>query len=365
MKRNFKNIYRQKIDVNVVCLFGALFILWMSSCSSSSSVEENLTVEKAIDTFSDLSPSDGAHFYVNNREQYPFLDTLYVSYVIPIVGECSFDTIKAVKNVVEKTPADSALLPSYSQERKKYLVQIDKEIKENAVLQKQAFVNCIIPAMQVEIDSLLEEDMDKVMDKYAGGFLNFRKLKFFFGTDSNDFAELWNENIDNDKYTKCVAKYIDTYLDSLAVMRNDYFVDVVNDGEFESNSRISQATMDLLLAKKCVRQVDEFTKNEIDDMAVSVFKDFIVPAALGASTGGIGTVAAWAYDAGNMCYDVKVSLDDIKSQKLEPEDVLKYACMENIGFQIRQAYLKYYTQRVFKNIDENSQKLYESIEEKL
>lgn len=192
MKRNFKNIYRQKIDVNVVCLFGALFILlWMNSCSSSSSpVEENLTVEQAIDTFSDLSPSDGAHFYVNNRGQYPFLDTLYVSYVIPIVGECSFDTIKAVKNVVEKTPADSALLPSYSQERKKYLVQIDKEIKENAVLQKQAFVNCIIPAMQVEIDSLLEEDMDKVMDKYAGGFLNFRKLKFFFGTDSNDFTSV-------------------------------------------------------------------------------------------------------------------------------------------------------------------------------
>lgn len=368
MKRYFVIFYKHKRytrNVAYYCL--TLFLmLEMCSCGSSSSpVEEKLTVEQAIDTFSDLSPTEGAHFYMDNREQYPFLDTLYVSYVIPIVGECCFDTIKMVKDVVGKTPADSALLPSYAKERKTYLAQIDKEIKENAVLQKQTFVNCIIPTMQVEIDSLLEEDMDKVIDKYAGGFLNIRKLKFFFGTDSKDFAELWNKNIDNEKYTKCVAKYIDTYLDSLAVMRNDYYVDIVNSGEFESDSRISQATMDLLLAKKCVRQVDEFTKNEIGDMSVSIFKDFVVPAVLGASTGGVGTMASWVYDAGNLCYDVKVSLDDIKSQKLEPEDVLKYACMENIGFQIRQAYLKYYTQRVFRNIDENSQKLYESIEEKL
>lgn len=358
---------KYKVIRNIVCFFLTfVLVLGMSSCGTTSSpVEEKLTVEQAIDSFSKLSPSEGARFYVDNRDQYPFLDTLYVSYVIPIVGECCFDTIKMVRDVVGKTPADSALLPSYAQTRKRYLTQIDKEIKENAVLQKQAFVNCIIPAMQVEIDSLLEEDMDKVIDKYAGGFLNFRKLKFFFGTDSKDFADLWNQNIDNDKYTNCVAKYIDTYLDSLAVMRNDYYKDVVNNGEFESDSRISQATMDLLLAKKCVKQVDEFTKNEIGDMSVSIIKDFIVPAVLGASTGGVGAVASWAYDAGNLGYDVKVTMDDIKSQKMEPEDVLKYACMENIGFQIRQAYLKFYTQRVFKNIDENSQKLYESIEEKL
>ena len=47
------------------------------------------------------------------------------------------------------------------------------------------------------------------------------------------------------------------------------------------------------------------------------------------------------------------------------EEVIKYACMENIGFQIRQAYLKYYTERVFRNIDENSDKLYNIISENL
>lgn len=60
-----------------------------------------------------------------------------------------------------------------------------------------------------------------------------------------------------------------------------------------------------------------------------------------------------------------MTVDDIKSQKLDSDDVVKYACMENIGFQIRQAYLKYYTERVFKNIDENSEKLYNAISKSL
>ena len=52
-------------------------------------------------------------------------------------------------------------------------------------------------------------------------------------------------------------------------------------------------------------------------------------------------------------------------RKIFINEVVKYACMENIGFQIRQAYLKYYTERVFRNIDENSDKLYNIISENL
>lgn len=43
--------------------------------------------------------------------------------------------------------------------------------------------------MEVEIDSLLEKDMDKVMSQYAGGFMNWRKLKFLFGTGSDNFEK--------------------------------------------------------------------------------------------------------------------------------------------------------------------------------
>lgn len=347
-----------------ITLFCLSFLIGLSSCSlSSSSKESNLTPEIAINQFAELSPTEGAQFFVNNRENFPFLDTLYVENIVPIVGQCSFDTIKAVKKWVEKTPADDALSPYYNETREDYLASLNQEIKENAISQKKAFVDYIVPAMQVEIDSLLEVDMSEVMSKYAGGFMNWRKLKYWFGTGSDDFEKIWNENIDNDKYTECVAKYINTYLDSLAEQRNNYYIDIVGKGEFESESRISQATMDLLLAKKCVREVKKFT--EKDEMTTSFLKDWVAPTILGAFTGGVATAVSWAYDAGNLLYDVNVTLDDIKSQKLDSEEVIKYACMENIGFQIRQAYLKYYTERVFKNIDENSDKLYKTISENL
>lgn len=343
----------------------AILILFGSCKSDVSQTGVKFGMKEAIDTLSALSPTQGAQFFVDNREQYPFLDTLYVENIIPIVSQCSFDTINAVIKDIHDTPASHALAPAYKEKRKKYLLQIKEEINENAILQKQAFVDCIIPAMQVEIDSLLEEDMTNVMSKYSGGFLNWRKLKFFFGTDSKDFAEIWKDNIDNEKYTKCVASYINTYMDSLAVFRDNYYKDIVADGDFKSDSEISQATMDLLLAKKCVREVKKFTQNEKDEMTVSFLKDWVAPTILGAFTGGVGTAVAWAYDAGNFAYDVKVTVDDIKAQKVESDDVVKYACMENIGFQIRQAYLKFYTERVFKNIDQNSEQLYKAISESL
>ncbi len=349
-----------------VALFCFSILIGLSSCSLNSSSEEPyLTPEIAINQLAELSPTEGAQFFVNNREQYPFLDTLYVDNIVPIVGQCSFDTINAVKKCVEKTPADDALSPYYNETREDYLAGLNQEIKENAISQEKAFVDYIVPAMQVEIDSLLEVDMSEVMSKYSGGFMNWRKLKFWFGTGSDDFEKIWNENIDNDKYTECVAKYINTYLDSLAVQRNNYYNDIIENGDFESETRISQATMDLLLAKKCVREVKKFTEKEKDEMTTSFLKDWVAPTILGAFSGGVGTVVSWAYDAGNFLYDVKVTLDDIKSQKLDSEEVIKYACMENIGFQIRQAYLKYYTERVFRNIDENSDKLYNIISENL
>lgn len=355
--------YRLIIKVALLCFS---ILIGLPSCSLNSSSEEPyLTPEIAINQLAELSPTEGAQFFVNNREQYPFLDTLYVDNIVPIVGQCSFDTINAVKKCVEKTPADDALSPYYNETREDYLAGLNQEIKENAISQKKAFVDYIVSAMQVEIDSLLEVDMSEVMSKYSGGFMNWRKLKFWFGTGSDDFEKIWNENIDNDKYTECVAKYINTYLDSLAVQRNNYYNDIIENGDFESETRISQATMDLLLAKKCVREVKKFTEKEKDEMTTSFLKDWVAPTILGAFSGGVGTVVSWAYDAGNFLYDVKVTLDDIKSQKLDSEEVIKYACMENIGFQIRQAYLKYYTERVFRNIDENSDKLYNIISENL
>lgn len=170
-------MYRSAIKT---IFFVFAILISFSSCNVSSSDEgPKLTPEDAINSLAELSPTAGAQFYVDNRNDFPFLDTLYVDNIVPIIGLCGFDTIKVVKERVENTPADDALEIYYKNTREDYLASINQEIKENAISQKKAFVDCIVPAMEVEIDSLLEKDMDKVMSQYAGGFMNWRKVKFF------------------------------------------------------------------------------------------------------------------------------------------------------------------------------------------
>lgn len=331
----------------------------LSSCGSSGS--GMLTAKEAMDKFEELSPTEGAQFLVDNRGEYPFLDTLYVDSIMPVVLQCDYYDIKNVLDIIGDSLAGENYAEDLQEVRNEYLEKIHDEIFASAELQKQTFIDCVLQSMQVEVDSMLNDDMDEVIDEYAGGFMNWRKLKFFFGTGSDNFVEHWNKHIDNAKYTECVAKHINTYLDSLADYRNHYYQDVVGDGEFESENRISQATMDLLLAKKCVKQVKQFTESEKNDITSDVLKDWVAPIVLGAVSGGASVV----YDVATFAYDMKVTLDDIKSQKIEPEDQLKYICMENIGFQVREAYLKYYTERVLKNIDANTESLYEKIKNNL
>ena len=81
-----------------VIFFYLSILIGLSSCNVSSLSEEpKLTPEDAINSLADLSPTEGAQFFVDNREQYPFLDTVYVEHIVPLIGKFSFDTIKAVK----------------------------------------------------------------------------------------------------------------------------------------------------------------------------------------------------------------------------------------------------------------------------
>lgn len=342
-----------------LCVIAAL-----TSCSGMFGTS-SLTAQEAMDKFEGLAPIEGAQYLVDHHEEYPFLDTLYVDSIMPVVLQCDYYDIKGVLDIIGDTLAGVSFAEGLQDVRQVYLEKIHDEVFATAELQKQTFIDCVLQSMQVEVDSMLNDDMDEVIDDYAGGIFNWKKLKFFFGTGSDDFVEHWNKHIDNDKYTECVAKYINTYLDSLADYRNRYYQDIVGGGEFESENRISQAAMDLLLAKKCVKQVKQFTESEKSDITADVLKDWVAPAILGAVTGGASTVVTGLYEVSTFAYDMKVTLDDIKAQKVEPEDQLKYICMENIGFQVREAYLKYYTERVLKNIDANTESLYEQIKKNL
>ena len=68
-------------------LIQILFIcLAYISCSS----EDIITRESAMASFKELSPKEGAIFYINNHKEYSFLDSIYRDSIMPAVLQCNY-----------------------------------------------------------------------------------------------------------------------------------------------------------------------------------------------------------------------------------------------------------------------------------
>lgn len=337
-----------------------------------------LTPDEAMAKFEELSPIEGAEFLVDNREDTPFLDTLYADYVMPVVLEMDYYTIKNVLRIVGDSLAGESFADDFLQIRYDYLEAIHDEVLEAAEIQKQTFVDCILQCMQVGLDSMLNDDIDQVIDDYAGGILNWRKLKFFAGAGVDDFKKHWGEHIDGHRYTAYLADFVDSYLAQLASCRNEYYHDIITREDFYyiktpfchwwfsrqvdvedflSRNDIEKIYMRFAPGGESIRRVEEFTKSEKSGMLTDAVKDVVAPAVLTAMTCGAYAWVVGAYEVGTLTYDISEAMNEIQS----PEDELKCVCMEDAGTQISESYLKKYVDLVNENIDVNARRLYEQI----
>ena len=63
-----------------------------------------LSREEALSRLQELSPEEGATFYVENRENNPILDTLYSDCVIPALMECDYFSLRNLTRILYDTP---------------------------------------------------------------------------------------------------------------------------------------------------------------------------------------------------------------------------------------------------------------------
>ena len=125
-------------------------------------------------------------------------------------------------------------------------------------MQKQLFETEIYPLMEIELDSMLNADITKIIDRYAGGFLNYRKLEFFIGKDSKKFEKLWKEYINPQSYNDHINKYIQTYMDSISEFQKQYFYDVTG-RKIEKELEINVPEISMNISSDILKQVDYFT----------------------------------------------------------------------------------------------------------
>ena len=326
------------------------------SCSS----EKMLTKPEAMERFRDLSPKEGADYYLENHEQYSFLDTLYQDSIMPAVLQCNYFDLDSVRDVLSDTPFKAYIDPVYHQRRELLLQQVEKEVEFNAIKQKKVFDKFYLPYLEMSIDSMIDEDVDKVMSKYAGGFLNFRKLAFFFGRGRNDFKQMFWEKFDTVRYQNKIREYIYSFYDSVKVQQDEY-CNSMTGSMFKCRMRVVTPPFRIGLTGSTLSYVKHYTSKQTSEMVGEAIKDYAVPLLLDVASGG----AALVYDIGNTAYDVNSMVKEIKNMKIDDDEMVKYICSHDLSYQIKNFYLGLWTSQVYKEVDRSNKELFNYIQKNL
>ncbi len=343
-----------KILISIV-LF-SLIVVFCSCNESSNRPTEQLTPKIALDSITKMSPENGAAFYKENRGRYNFLDQLYQDSIVPALKYCNYYELKQICHNLQNTPCHDLVLEFFQTAKEVYAESIRKEIKHNSELEKSIFKKTIIPSIEMGTDSLLNEDIEDVFNKYAGGFMNYRKLNFLFGRNKTDFKNMFWEKIDTAKYQTHIRAYIQAYLDTICSKQNAYCLQIINKN-FNHKMTMTDPMMRIGLTKSTLQHIQKYTSGQTDEILMEAVKDYVVPLALAGATGGVSTL----YDIGSTVYDVKVTIDDIKAQKIDPDDMVKYVCAHDLSYQIENFYIPQCEKRVNEMIDNANKELYEFI----
>lgn len=338
-------------------LAGLLLSVVLSGCGSEETV---LTVSEAMARFKELSPKEGADFYVENHRQYTFLDTLYRDSVMPAVMQCNYFDLDSVYQALKGTAFVGEIAPIRKASRDSLLIQIKKELDADLLRQRDVYTKCYMPSLEMSIDSMLDEDVGEIMSKYAGGFMNFRKLAFLFGRDRNDFKEMFWDKFDTLKYQNKIKEYVQTFYNSVKDKQNAYCHDLTGE-DFNSNMKIRVPYFTIGLSQSTLSHVKEYTSEQVDEMLNEAIKDYAVPLALGVVSGGLSTL----YDVGSTAYDVNEIVKDVKNAKIDDDEMVKYICAHDLAYQIKNFYIDQWTSQVFDELKRSNSELYNYILKKL
>lgn len=313
-----------------VCLLGIIVWSTYKCCPQLFIQEKTLTRAEVLDSLSSITPYEGALFYVNNRNNVEFLDSIYEETIMPAMESCDYLELKNVGRVLKKTKYNNTISTWMEAKRPKFLKEINAEIAHNEQIEISTIDNYIIPTLELELDSLVENNIDDILNSYSGGVFNYRKLAFFVGRDSSKFVSMFDENVDIAGFGKTVSEYAMNYMYIISHQQNEYCKALTGD-VFKYNAAFTLPKPMVNLSKNTIGYIQTYTDNETKGVVVSAVKDFAAPIAIGFVSGG----ASLVYDVATMGYDI---VQAIRNTEVSQEDIVKYLCEQDVVDQIRDIY---------------------------
>lgn len=185
----------------LVLFFFSLLIL-LTSCGGKKAdglSSNTMSQDSALVRFSQLSPVDGAKFYLENRKEYKYMDGLYEEYIIPNLYYCNYYEIRDIYKILSGTPFSKELMQLKENSKNDYLLLIKRDLEKHEQVELASVEESLFPYIKMGMDSLIDEDVEDILDKYSGGFMNYRKLHFFLGRGRQDFKDMFWEKMDTTK----------------------------------------------------------------------------------------------------------------------------------------------------------------------
>lgn len=344
---------------HIIHIFLAI-VLAVSLAACSGTDEVALTADGAMSRFKELSPREGAEFYMANRGEFTFLDTLYRDSVMPAVMQCNYFDLDSVYRALGVASLKAEIEPVRNVRRDSLIGQVKVELGQNTLRQMDVYTKYYLPSLEMSIDSMLDEDVGKIMSKYAGGFMNFRKLAFLFGRDRNDFKEMFWDKFDTLRYQNKIAEYVHTFYNSVKEEQDSYCKDMTGQ-DFDCEMKITVPYFTIGLSQSTLSHVKKYTSKQADEMINEAIKDYAVPIVLGAVSGGLSNI----YDVGSAAYDVNEIIKDMKSTKIDDDEMVKYICAHDLAYQIRNYYIDKWTSQVMDELKRSNGELYHFIQKNL
>lgn len=318
---------------------------------SSISIDRN----KIMESFKNRGFSDGVDFYLRYHSLFVGVDSVFIDSILPLVKSAPYPVIRDVRNRLKEVDIDLTSDSLFATLKANYLSDIKEEMYECKMKTMEAFDQVVVPAIEFEIDSLSEKSIRTIIDKFSGGFLDYRRIMVALGRDGQKFKELWAENIDGNDYTEIYFRHTSTMLKDMYNLQSEYYRAYTNSDLQLDIKMVEPSPILIKFPETEMTHINEFIENERFWGTVDAVD--ILPNLPSADPKILALQAI--FETGRFIFDI---CSVISNDEMSPDDKLVAYCQFSIISQISENYKNNLRNQVLAIIDQSYNNLYTNIE---
>lgn len=256
--------------------------------------------ERMFEKLRFLSAEEGAKLYALDYNKIPYLTDLYTERIIPGLSNENILTLKKVYNkYIIHTPASAKFKEMYSSAKSSYMDKIKSDLSAMNNSFYQNFEKECLPSIEQSVDSMINSDMQAVVDHAIG--VNFKDKKYQPGKIDR-VKEKWNEVMLTEKYIGIEQHFVNVYTQQLDEFQRSYFESVTKNNRVQPANKVDLST--LHSEREIMTSINDYMVDDLKEMAEDMARDTGVASAVELTKEEAATPLVILYNIENFAYDL-------------------------------------------------------------